>query len=82
MKERLVTAKDLQKMKHKLTGQLLRGMNSLEFIANNYIQYNTYGIDFFTVFDVIQSLSLDDVKTLIKDWINEEQIAICKVVPS
>lgn len=75
-----LTADEVKKMKKKQVGQILRGMNSLEFMANNYIQYFTHGFDFFHAIDVIQSLTIDDFQAFIKHWIKEDQLAICKIV--
>ncbi|HLR75229.1 MAG TPA: pitrilysin family protein [Virgibacillus sp.] len=79
-KNTLLSTKDIQKMKNKQIGQLLRGMNSLEFIANNYIQYHSYGLDFLKIIDSIQTLSEDDFQKFTQEWINEDQLTVCKIV--
>src|SRR5699024_9858374 len=41
------TTEQLETMKRKKIGQLLRAMNSLEFVASQYTHYHLLGIDFF-----------------------------------
>jgi predicted Zn-dependent peptidase len=74
------TAKEFETMKRKKIGQLLRAMNSLEYIASQYIHYHTFGIDFFTLIPSIQALSLDDVNSFVKNWIKEDYLSVCKIV--
>ena len=52
----------LSVMKKKQIGQLLRSMNSLEFIANQYVHYYFAGIDFFNLTSYIQSINLGRYK--------------------
>ncbi|RDW19543.1 peptidase M16 [Oceanobacillus arenosus] len=74
-----LTIEEFTRMKKKKIGQLLRAMNSLEFIANKYIHYHTIGIDFFDVIPAIQALSLDDVNDFIRNWIDEDRLAVCTI---
>ncbi len=55
-------------------------MNSLEFIANKYIHYDTVGVDLFRVIPAIQSLTAEQFNDFVQDWIDEERIAVCKIV--
>ncbi|HLS07402.1 MAG TPA: pitrilysin family protein [Bacillota bacterium] len=71
---------DIEKMKHKQIGQILRSMNSLESIANNYIHYNSHGVDFFELINKVQQLTIDDFTTFLTDWITDEQLTVCKIV--
>ncbi|TRM12455.1 insulinase family protein [Lentibacillus cibarius] len=74
------TAEEVERMKKKKIGQLLRAMNSLEFIANKYIHYDTVGIDLFTIIPTIQSLTIEDFHSFVRDWIQEDRLAVCKIV--
>ncbi|MFD2759883.1 EF-P 5-aminopentanol modification-associated protein YfmH [Lentibacillus juripiscarius] len=74
------TAEEVDRMKKKKIGQLLRAMNSLEFIANKYIHYDTVGVDLFRVIPAIQSLTAEQFNDFVQDWIDEERIAVCKIV--
>lgn len=86
VKEQLLSVKDhsiseneFQRMKKKQIGLLLRGMNSLEFMANNFIYYNQVDVDLFDVIPYIESLTLEDLKAYQKDWISEEKLAVCTI---
>ncbi|APC48568.1 EF-P 5-aminopentanol modification-associated protein YfmH [Virgibacillus halodenitrificans] len=74
-----LTEEEFERMKKKKIGQLLRQMNSLEFIANQYTQYHMLDIDFFEVIPAIQKLSLEDATQFLRQWITEERIAVCTI---
>lgn len=67
---------DFSRMKKKKIGQLLRAMNSLEFIASKYTHYHMLGIDFFNIIPEIQALTLEDANGFLKEWISEQQLAV------
>jgi predicted Zn-dependent peptidase len=67
------------RMKKKKIGQLLRSMNSLEFIANNYTSYHTMGINLFEIIPEIQKLTLQDANNFMKNWISENRLAVCTI---
>ncbi|SFA76544.1 Predicted Zn-dependent peptidase [Lentibacillus halodurans] len=73
-------AEEVDRMKKKKIGLLLRAMNSLEFIANKYIHYDTVGVDLFTIIPVIQSLTVEDFNTFVQNWIDDKRIAVCKIM--
>ncbi|WP_077326250.1 EF-P 5-aminopentanol modification-associated protein YfmH [Virgibacillus siamensis] len=71
---------DMERMKKKKIGQLLRSMNSLEFIANKYIHYQNVDINLFELIPFIQELTVDDYNAFVKQWIQEDRMAVCKIV--
>src|SRR5699024_5502462 len=75
-----LTEETFARMKKKRIGQLLRAMNSLEYIASEYVRYQTYGIDFFTLIPSIQALTVEEANAFIKKWVSEDQISVCKMV--
>ncbi|WP_249869723.1 EF-P 5-aminopentanol modification-associated protein YfmH [Oceanobacillus saliphilus] len=84
--EQLLSTNDIQlteevfsRMKKKKIGQLLRSMNSLEFIANKYTSYHSMGINLFEIIPEIQKLTVDDVNSFIKSWISENRLAVCTI---
>lgn len=86
VKEMLLSTNDLRLdekmlsvMKKKRIGQLLRSMNSLESIANQYVNYYFSGIDFFHLTSYIQELSLEEINAFLKEWIDEDRLTICKI---
>lgn len=87
VKQMLLTIKDvtfsfeeLERMKKKKIGQLLRAMNSVEFIANQSIHYYTFGVDFFEMIPSIQALTLEETNAFVQNWITEDQLAVCKII--
>jgi len=76
-----LTEEEFERMKKKQIGLLLRGMNSLEFIANNFIYYHTVGIHLFDIIPAVQSLTLQEVNDFRKNWIYEDQLAVCMIAP-
>ncbi|WP_373896068.1 EF-P 5-aminopentanol modification-associated protein YfmH [Virgibacillus sp. CBA3643] len=74
-----ITAEEFERMKKKQIGQLLRAMNSLEFIANQYIHYHTLDIDLFEIIPVLQSLTLQEVNDFVQNWIEEDRMALCTI---
>ena len=78
--EATFTSEEFETMKRKRIGQLLRAMNSLEYIASQYTHYYLQDIDFFELIPAIQSLTMDDLNEFVKNWIKKERLAVCKIV--
>ncbi|MBP1968039.1 putative Zn-dependent peptidase [Virgibacillus natechei] len=74
-----LSSEEFERMKKKKVGQLLRAMNSLEFIANKYVDYHTLDIDLFDVLPTLQAITLDEVNDFLQDWIKEDRLAVCKI---
>lgn len=74
--ERL-SEEDFNRMKKKKIGRLLRSMNSLEFMANKYTHYNISKVDLFDIIPTVQALQLEEANQFLKEWIEEERLAVC-----
>jgi len=74
-----ITEQDLELIKKKYIGQLLRSMNSLEFIANQYIYYHFVQLDFFELNTYVQAITLEEIKQFMDQWITKEQLTVCTV---
>lgn len=70
---------EFERMKKKKMGRLLRMMNSLESIANQYTHYHMMGIDFFALLPVIQALTIEEVNHFVQHWISEERLSVCTI---
>ncbi|MGP4040237.1 EF-P 5-aminopentanol modification-associated protein YfmH [Gracilibacillus sp. D59] len=68
-----------ERIKRKKIGQLLRAMNSLEFIANQYTHCQLLGIDFFESIEWLENLTYSDMQNYSQNWIKEEQLSTCYV---
>jgi len=74
-----ISQEDFDIMKKKQIGAILRSMNSLEFIANQYIHYHFLNIDFFEVNSFIEQLRVEDLNEFLKTWIEEDKLTVCRV---
>jgi len=71
----------LQRIKKKRIGGFLRSMNSPEFIANQFTRYTFNGMNLFDTVSVLEELHFDYVKEAAKQFIEENRITVCQVVP-
>lgn len=78
-KDSVISEEDVSRMKKKKIGQVLQGMNSLEFIAHRYLYYQTFDVDFFDLLSVVESLSIEDVNQFLSNWIDENRLTVCKI---
>lgn len=77
-----ISESEINVMKNKKIGQLLRSMNSLESMANNYIHYQSHGIDYFELIKMVQQLTLEDITLFLDDWIDDERLTVFTIMPS
>src|SRR5690625_1820906 len=66
-------------MKRKRIGKMLKQMNSLEYIANEFTHYHMLGIDFFDIMPRVHSLTTDDFNEFISEWISEDKLTSCLI---
>ena len=89
LKKMLVSAKQgevftlegLERTKKKKIGTFLRAINSPEYIANQFTRYAFNEMNLFDVVPTLESISLDDVKAVMDDFITEDRFTVCQVVP-
>ncbi|KKE78423.1 insulinase family protein [Oceanobacillus caeni] len=74
-----LSEEDFNRMKKKKIGRLLRSMNSLEFMANKYTHYHISKVDLFDIIPTIQALQLEEANRFLKEWIEEERLAVCTI---
>lgn len=86
VQEMLLSTKDLEiseaafeRMKKKKMGQLLRAMNSLEFIANQFATLSFKKVNLFDIVPFIQKLTVQDINAFLNSWIEEERLATCTI---
>lgn len=80
--EEPLTEDILESMKKRQIGQIIRAMNSLEYIAGQIAHYHFSGLDFFEVIPYIQSVTLEQVNTFLKDWIKDDAITVSMIKPT
>ncbi|GGP12482.1 EF-P 5-aminopentanol modification-associated protein YfmH [Oceanobacillus neutriphilus] len=78
-KELEISEADFERMKKKKMGQLLRAMNSLEFIANQFATLSFKKVNLFDIVPFIQKLTVQDINTFLNTWIEEDRLATCTI---
>lgn len=78
-RDETLSEEDFNRMKKKKIGRLLRSMNSLEFMANKYTHYHISKVDLFDIIPTIQALQLEEANRFLKEWIEEERLAVCTI---
>ncbi|WP_217587140.1 EF-P 5-aminopentanol modification-associated protein YfmH [Lentibacillus saliphilus] len=70
-----------ERMKKRKIGRLLRGMNSIENVAENYTWYENRGLDYFELIPAIEALTLEDANAFLNNWITEERLTVVTMQP-
>ncbi|MUV38211.1 Insulysin [Lentibacillus sp. JNUCC-1] len=70
-----------ERMKKRKIGSLLRGMNSIENVAENIIWHNNRGLDYFKLIPAIEALTLEEANNFLDSWIEEDRISIVTMLP-
>lgn len=65
-----------ERLKKKRIGQQLRAMNSLEYIANQYVHYHFMGLDFFEVISYLEALTVEEVQQFLPSWIEDDRLTV------
>lgn len=76
-----MTAEKLDLARKKKIGSFLKALNSPEYIANQFTRYAFLDMSLFDVVTVLEQITLEDVKRVIKEEISEDRLTVCKVVP-
>ncbi len=77
----IFTLEGLERTKKKKIGTFLRAINSPEYIANQFTRYAFNEMNLFDVVPTLESITVEDVKAVIADFIEEERFTVCQVVP-
>jgi predicted Zn-dependent peptidase len=75
------TEEQLERTKKKKIGAFLRAINSPEYIANQFTRYAFNEMNLFDVVPTMEKITLNDVKSLASEVIEEERFSVCQVVP-
>lgn len=71
-----VAEQDFERAKRKKIGQFLRSCNSVEFIANQFTNYQFNGTNLFTVVPVLEQITREEVEERIREHFKPEQMAL------
>lgn len=77
--ERQISEEAFARMKKKKIGRTLRAMNSLEYVANQFVDYHRRGINFFEVIPYIEELTAHQINEFLATWIDESRLAVCTI---
>ena len=72
---------EFNRIKNKKVGRFLSALNSVEFIANQFTQYAFNGVHLFSIIDVLESLTVDDLSEISKSYFVPERFSIFKLLP-
>jgi len=88
VKEKLLSVANLdlnedefRRIKRKKTGQIVSALNSVEFIANRFTDYAFNGLTLFDVIDILEDLTLADIKRIVADYFKEDRLTVFKIMP-
>lgn len=70
-----------KRIKNKKVGRFLSALNSVEFIANQFTQYAFNGVQLFSILDILDELTVEDLQQLAKDYFVEDRMSIFKLLP-
>lgn len=76
-----LTSENLALVKKRTIGQVLQSMNSLEYIANQYSQESFEEGNLFDLVPIIESITLEQVKQTVIDFMQENRMSVCHIVP-
>ncbi len=72
---------NLVRARKKKIGAFLRAINSPEYIANQFTRYAFNDMDLFEVVPVLESITVEDIKSAAAALIDETRFTVCQVVP-
>jgi predicted Zn-dependent peptidase len=80
-KNKGVDFSNFEAAKNKKIGAFLRAVNSPEYIANQFTRYAFNEMNLFDVVPTLESLTQEDITTILNEAIEEELFTVCQVVP-
>lgn len=81
VKSLTIPAKSIERMKKRMIGSRLRRLDSIEIMGQEYPWYENRGLNYFNQGKEIEAITPEDVHDFMKEWIQEENIAVCTVQP-
>lgn len=76
-----IDEEEFMRIKRKHFGSVLRSLNSLEFIANEYTRYQFNGTNLFNVTKIIESITRDDLDSVLKEHFQDSSFTVCEIQP-
>jgi len=76
-----MTEEEFQRQKRKSIGGFLYALNSLDFIANNFVSTRFRGSSLFSYLDILQELKVEDVERCVEEQLTEERLSVSIIWP-
>lgn len=70
-----------ERSKKQVIGHFIQALNSLEYIANQFTKYHFMNVNVFDVLNVMQSITLEDIRTLLSFIQDETKISTYVILP-
>ena len=71
----------LLRSRKKLLGGFIRGFNSLEFVANNFLNYHFLGTSMFAYPTLLREISLSTLQTRFREHFDLDNMAVSRIEP-
>lgn len=72
---------EFKRIKNKKMGRFLSALNSVEFIANQFTQYAFNDIDLFSILEILEEITIDDLHEMAKTYFIPERVSTFKLLP-
>ena len=76
-----ISEEDLDRSRKRRIGQFMRSLNSIEFIANQFTQYNFNNMNLFDVVPALEKMTMKDLKDALALITNEESHSSMTIIP-
>lgn len=80
-KEKGLDSETFERVKKARLGAFVRAFDSIEGIANSFLNYYFEGINYFDVYDYMKEVTLDDVNRRMKEHFVEEMAVLSIIMP-
>ena len=81
VKEMVFSEEEFNRIKNKKMGRFLSALNSVEFIANQFTQYAFNGIDLFSILELLEEITVQDLEAMAKSYFVSERMSTFKLLP-
>ncbi len=79
--DEVLKEEDFLRIKKKNLGNLLMGLNSIEFIANNFVEMYFDNFNLLDYLDLIETITFDELKQRFKDHFREDNLVLSIINP-
>lgn len=81
LREQGLAEEAINRSRKKLLGGFIKGFNSLEFVANNFLNYHFLGSSMFEYPEVLRQIGIEQIKKRFLDHFDPEHMATSYIMP-